>query len=295
MRPWLALLATALPLVPARAEAPCEPVKPCEAPAGSVPQVVEPPAELGAEAKALFALVTCPGSASAAPAGLDGGAVRAFCGRRAQREARAQAARAAAVAALPAARPERPPSVVIYPLGGGDLLAARAAFPGARNYTLTGPIPAGDPRLAGLRERSRLEAFLQDASLPGAPRTALPALLAALAAEGAEPVGLRYLRVEPGGALHFYGPAELAAQGDRAWASCELLFVTKAQPDRQLVVRYLQADLADGGPPGPLAHLAAKGTFAAMLPAGGAVAGAEYGHLRAILEQRAALVVTRTR
>jgi hypothetical protein len=298
MRPGLILLLvaslSALPGVLALADEPCKPVKPCEVPEGTTPQVVEAPAEFTAEVKELFALVACQG----VPAGLDAGVVKAYCGRKARREERARAVRAAVVAALPQPRPSSLPPVVAYPLSGGDLLGARAAFPDARNFTLTARTPAGDPRPASLREPAALRAFLDDVAPAGEPGQVLPALLGALAEDGAEPVGLRYFRVEPGGALHFLGAGELAALGAKAWASCELVFVRKAEPGRQLVVRLLQADLTDAGAaaaPGPLAYLNARGTFAALLPAEGAADGPEYGRLRALLEKRAAVVVARKR
>lgn len=297
MRPGPLLVPLALLAgLPARgADAPCKPVNPCEVPEGTAAAVPEPAAELTAEVKQLFRLVACRG---APPAGLDPAAVKAYCGKKAKREERARTIRAAVDASLPDARPEKVPSVVVSPLSGGDLLAARSAFPAARNYTLTGPMPAGAAVPDALRAAANLAPFLEDASMTGTPRAALPALLGALAAEGAEPVGLRYFRVEPRGSLRFYSAPELRAQGEGVWRNCELLFVSRGEPGRQLVVRYLQADLTDAGAaaePGPLAHLASKGSFAALLPAEGAVAGPEYGRLRGLLEQRAPVVVARKR
>jgi hypothetical protein len=184
----------------------------------------------------------------------------------------------------------------VAPLSGGDLLAALTAFPEARNFTLTTRGRAGDPRPARLREPARLKAFLHGASLQAEPAAALPALLAGLAAEGLEPAGLRYFTIEPGGALHFLGANELAAAGDGGWGSCELLFAQQGAPDRTRVVRIIAADLSDAAAaaaPGPLAHLSAKGTFAALLPPAAAIAGDRYGRLRALLKERAALVVQR--
>lgn len=294
MRPTPAIAILLLAGVPARAEEPCVPVKPCEVPQGGAAlPAPEPPADFAAEARQLFALVSCQGPA---PAGLDAAALKAFCApeEKARREERARAIRAAIQAALPKPRPEKAPSVVVAPLAGGDLLGALTAFPDARNFTLTTRSPAGDPRPASLQDPARLTAFLGSASPRGEPAAVLPALLAALAAEGLEPTGLRYFRVEPGGALRFQGPSELAALGENAWASCELVFARKGEPGRTRVVRVLQADLTDAAAaatPGPLAHLSAKGTFAALLPAADAVAGKGYGRLRALLKERAALVV----
>jgi hypothetical protein len=278
----------------ARADEPCKPVKPCEVPEGAgAPPPAETPADLGAEARQLFELLSCRGPA---PAGLDAAKVKAFCAQAGRREEKAKAQRAAIQAALPQPRPEKLPSVVVYPLSGGDLLGALAAYPDARNFTLTARAPAGDPRPATLRDPARLEAFLADAAAAGEPRAALPRLLLALAEDGDEPLGLRYFRVEPGGALHFYGAGELASLGDAAWANCELLFARKAEPARQRVVRLLAADLGDAAAaatPGPLAHLSSKGTFAAVLPSAGALGGDGYGKLRELFQKRAAVVVSR--
>ncbi len=280
------------------ADDPCVPVKPCDAPPGgaSLP-AREPPAEFTAEARQLFNLVACQGSA---PAGLDAAVVKAFCdpGEKARRDDRARAARAAVQAGLPQAGPETLPSVVVYPLSGGDLAGALAGFPDARNFTLTTRGPAGDPRPASLRDPARLRRFLESAAGSGEPAVALPALLSALASGGYEPVGLRYLRVEPGGALHYFGPEEFASLGEAAFASCELLFVKKGEPGRRRVVRLLSADLTDAGAaatPGPLIHLAAKGNFAALLPSSDAIAADGYGRLQAILKERAPVIVTRAR
>lgn len=292
--PALALLLVAAR--PARADEPCVPVKPCEVPQGgaAVP-AQEPPADFAAEARQLFDLVSCQGPA---PAGLDAATVKAFCAPRekGRREERVRAVRVAVRAAPPQPRPEKLPSVVVYPLSGGDLLGALAAFPEARNFTLTARSPAGDPRSASLRDPARLRSFLESGAAPGEPAAVLPALLAALAAEGHEPTGLRYFRVEPGGALHFYGAGELAALGEKGWASCELVFARKGEPNRTRVVRLLAAELTDAAAatqPGPLAHLSAKGTFAALLPSEAAIAGEGYGHLRALVDERAAVVVRR--
>ena len=296
MRIVPALLVLLLAAPAARAEDPCVPVKPCEVPqgGGALP-AQEPAADFAAEARQLFALASCQGPA---PAGLDTGAVKAFCspGEKARRAERARAIRAAIRGALPDSRPERVPPVVVAPLSG-DLLGALTAFPEARNYTLTTRSPAGDPRPANLRDPARLKAFLESASMRGEPAAVLPALLAALAAEGLEPTGLRYFRVQPGGALRFLGASELAAAGDAGFASCELLFARKGAAERTCVVRVLAADLTDAAAaatPGPLAHLSAKGTFAALLPPGDALAGEGHGRLRALLKERAALVVQRT-
>jgi hypothetical protein len=295
MRTTPAIACLLLAGLPARAEEPCVPVKPCEVPLGGgagIPR--ESPVDFVAEVRQVHALLACEGTLP----GLDAAAMKAFCApkERARREERARAARAAVQAALPTPRPERVPPVVVYPLSSGDLLGALAVFPEARNITLTTRSPVGDPRPATLRDPARLRAFLESAAAPGEPALALPALLAALIADGREPESLRYFRIEEGGALHYYGLDELATLGEQGWAHCELLISKRSEPGRMRIVRVLSADLSDAAAaatPGPLAHLSAKGTFAALLPPADALAGEGYGRLRALLKERAALVVRR--
>jgi hypothetical protein len=299
----------------AAAEEPCAPVKPCEIPDDDAPPPPsEAPADLAAEARALFDLVSCRG---APPAGLDAAAVRAYCGRLAPRLERAQRSTSALAAAVGPLRPARLPSAAVSPLSDAGLLRALAAYPAARNVTTTSTRGAGDPRLLPrLEDPARLRAFLSAAEADAeelsrgtaAGRTigrggeeagALPALLLAAAAAGLEPAGLRFFRVEPAGTLHYLGPRELAAEeqarGTAPFASCELELVRAGQPGTRVTVRHLAADLSDrgaGADPGPLAHLALKGPLAAVLQGAGALAGEGYGRLRALLLARVACLVT---
>jgi hypothetical protein len=305
----------ALALAPglAAGEEPCAPVKPCEIPDDEPAPAREAPAEFTAEARVLFDLVTCRGKP---PAGLDPAVVREFCGRQAPRLDRARSALARLDAAVAPRRPARVPSSVVSPLSDAGLLAALSAYPAARNVTTVTPRRAGDPRLASqVRDAAGLRAFLAqvegdtEALAWGSARgregegardgAALPVLLAALAAAGEEPVGLRFFRVEPAGTLHYLGPSEIAAVeragGPDPFASCEVEFARPGHPGERRVVRHLAADLTDRGvaaSPGSLAYLSSKGPVAVLLAGAGELAGDGYGRLRELTLRQAAIVVS---
>jgi hypothetical protein len=296
--PLLALLLTASP---APAEEPCAPVKPCEV-GEEPPAPQDAPADLGAEARAWFDLLSC----RATPAGLDAKVIRAFCGR--QRPALA-AYRDRTLPALRAAldplRGARVPTAVVVPFSGPDLASALAAYPDARSVTTLSAVPFGDVRgLDRLRDPAKLRALLDaieaatrpllaghggEALSGRAPAFAL--FLTALAAQGLEPAGLRYFRLEPQGGLHFLTAKEVAAAaggGAEPLASAELAFV-RAGDDAAAgarVHRHVAADLSDAGlarAPGVGAYLAARGKVAVL------VCGAE-GRLSAAAGLRAAVL-----
>ncbi len=302
----------------ALADEPCVPVNPCEIPEQGSSQAQPPPADFAQQARQLSDLLSCRGRV---PEGLDPVPVKAFCARQARIQASAARARSALQAEVQPLRPARLPSAAVYPLSGSDLSSALAAYPDARNVTLTTDLPCGDPRmLDSLRDRGRLAAFLSSveagaerllrvASGPGSasPRAAgedraLPLLLWAVAAEGGEPAGLKYFRVEPAGTLRYLGAAEIAsmarnAKGPQPFDSCELAFVRRGEPAGTLprLVRNLRADLSNAGvaaDPGPLAHLDSKGNFAAVLSGAAALSGDGFTRLRELLLRRAVFTVS---
>jgi hypothetical protein len=309
------LALTLLAAAPALAEEPCVPVKPCEV-EGPAAAPREAPADLGEQARQLFSLLSCQGQV---PEGLDPGPVKAYCARQAKLAARGARARAALQAALQPLRPARLPSAVVFPFSSPDLLRALAAYPDARNVTLTSGRGCGDPRLpAGLREPGRLGAFLSAVAdegeellgaREGGPRRpgragrrldALPLLLWALAVEGDEPTGLKYLKVEPGGTLQYLGASELASAEKAAqgpFDSCELAFVRRGEPAGALprLVRNLRVGLSDGAltaDPGPLMHLESKGSFVAVLAGAAAISQDGFSRLRELLLRRAVFAVS---
>jgi len=307
------LVAILLSAGPALTDEPCAPVKPCEIPDAGPSGEQEAPADFATEARALFDLLSCQGKV---PQGLAPEPVKVYCARQARLAVKQGEARRALEALLRPLRPVRLPSAVVYPLSGSDLASALAAYPDARNVTLTSRRPAGDPRLlARLHDRAALAAFLDEVAKEGERlagglggeegplnRPALPVLLLALAVEGCEPVGLRYLSVESTGTLRYLGASEIASRerdgkGQDPFASCELSFVRQGEPPGTLprFVRSLRVDLSDAGiaaDPGPLAHLAAKGGFAALLAAATMLSGDGYTRFRELFLRRAVFLVS---
>jgi hypothetical protein len=312
-----ALLLALLAAGPALADEPCVPVKPCEV-GGQPGQAREAPADFAEQARQLLDLLSCRGRV---PPGLDPAPVKAFCARQAKLAVRAGQVRAGLQAVLQLLRPARLPSAVVDPLAEPDLLRALAAYPEARNFTLTSSRTCGDPRLlAALREPGRLAAFLSSVADEGedllragngeparsgraqAQLGAVPLLLWALAIDGDEPVALKLLRIEPDGTLRYLGASEIAsmeraAPGPSPFDSCEVAFVRRGEPAGTLprLARSLRVDLSDAAAaadPGPLAHLDSKGKFAAVLARADALSGDGFSRLRRLLLERAVFVVS---
>ncbi len=300
----------------AHAEEPCVPVKPCEVPEQGPGQAREAPADFVEQARQLGDLLGCQGRI---PEGLDPAPVKAFCARQTKLLARGAQDRAALQALLQPLRPARLPSAAVFPLSGSDLLRVLAAYPDARNMTLTSDRGCGDPRLVtSLRAPGRLAAFLSSIAdqgedllravdgtspRPGRAREqagALPLLLWALAIDGDEPVGLKYGRIEPAGTLRYLGAGEIASMEKAAqspFESCELAFVRRGEPAGTLprLARNLRVDLSDAAlasDPGPLMHLESKGSFVAVLAGATAVSGDGFSRLRELLLRRAVFAVS---
>jgi hypothetical protein len=254
----------------------------------------------------LFQVVTCqPG---APPPGLDAKTVASWCGKMRPRFERYQKHwGTTARDFLTALRPAKLPDEVVYPFGGGDLMSALMTFPDARVFTTLSLELAGDPRrLAGLTDAKALAqslAALSEASastlmsndslsknLSATQQGQLPGQLSmhlmGLALYGYEPVRVRYFRVEPDGALHYFTPAEVAALETQlapklksnwkapdfspAFANVEVEFVPAGQPSApRRIHRHLAVNLHDDlkRTPGVVKHLEAKGRVAAMTKA----------------------------
>ena len=221
------LLLLALPAL-ALAEGPAAPAAVTPAPAAPA----EAPADFGAEARALFRVVTCQGSAPL-PAGLDVKAHEAYCAKQTKAIA-AYRDRYLPVAGpfLAKLRPAALPTTVVYPFGGGDLVSALTTYPDLRDVTTLSLEHAGDPRRLGaiktaeqaadslelIRYTSSGLLYNNDSkteNLMKGQRGEIPGQLAffltALAVHGYEPVSLRYFRIEKDGSLHYYTPGEIAA------------------------------------------------------------------------------------
>lgn len=264
------------------------------------------PADFIADVKPLYDVVTCQGTP---PAQLDAKALAGYCTRQNQRYEHFRANWA--VRAQKFVGDLLPPELsadqeLVYPFGGGDLMAALALFPKAKVITTLSLELAGDPRrLPGLTDPKVLEASLsalanasastlmsndslsknlsatQQGELPGQ----LSMHLMGLALAGQEPVAVRFFRVEPDGSLHYFSSDEVkelegttatnlkanwkAPDFSPAFANVEIEFVARGQPNASRQIhRHLAVNLAnDSLPPGVLKHLESKGRVTAMTKA----------------------------
>jgi hypothetical protein len=194
-------------------------------------------------------------------------------------------------------RPKDLPGAVVYPFGGGDLAGALATFPDATEITTISLEPAGDVRAVDRfppeelgRElsahRFHLERLFEGAysrtdSLHEGSSASLPGeivfALAALVVHGAEPVSLRYFRLEPDGAVAYVTQADIdraahaaGALGD-LFANAELRFRAAFDPTQPIrTLWHIAQNLDDAHlavAPALLAHLSKKGKVTAMTKA----------------------------
>ena len=225
-----------------------------------------PAEDFGAEAKLLYRVVACSGEA-ALPANIDPQIVDRHCQQlkaRMERYRRSYLARAKPF--LAALRPTGLPDTVVYPFGGGDLLAALTTYPDARRIITLSLELSGDPRRITKIDDTRLDQSLdvvdhniggllaandsttetlmdtQQGDLPGQ----LSYFLVALAVHGFEPVALRYFHVQPDGSLHYYSRAEIRAMETRLagarhgkWTSPDF---SEAFANSELVFRPVHGD-----------------------------------------------------
>ncbi|HTS71201.1 MAG TPA: hypothetical protein VMO17_19665 [Terriglobia bacterium] len=267
---------------------------------------VAPPADFGAEAKLLYRVVACSGDA-AVPARLDPQIINAHCQTLKARMARYRRVYLSrAQPFLATLRPDNLPDTVVYPFGGGDLLAALTTYPNARRITTLSLELSGDPRRIMSLDNKRLSDSLdvvdrsigglltandstsetlkstQQGDLPGQ----LSYFLVALAVHGYEPVSLRYFRVESNGSLHYYSEGEIRGMENRlasaqhrewtspdfseAFANSELAFRPVGGQGPLRIHRHIGANLANSSlkkHPGVLRYLESQGRVAAMTKA----------------------------
>jgi hypothetical protein len=263
-------------------------------------------ADFAAEAKLLYRVVACSGT-TALPANIDAKVVDQHCLKlqaRMQRYRRVYLARATPF--LAGLRPNGLPDTVVYPFGGGDLLAALTTYPDARRITTLSLELSGDPRRIASIDSERLDKSLdivdhnigglltandsttetlmdtQQGDLPGQ----LSYFLVALAVHGFEPVSLRYFHVQPDGSLHYYTTADVSAMESRvaharhgkwtspdfseAFANSELVFRPVGADGPLRIHRHIGANLRDDSlrQNGPiLTYLRSQGRVAAMTKA----------------------------
>ena len=117
-------------------------------------------ADFAAEAKLLYRVVACSGN-TALPANIDAKVVDQHCvalKARMKRYRRVYLARATPF--LAGLRPSGLPDTVVYPFGGGDLLAALTTYPDARRITTLSLELSGDPRRIDSIDSDRLDKSL---------------------------------------------------------------------------------------------------------------------------------------
>jgi len=203
-------------------------------------------------------------------------------------------------------KPAGLPTELVYPFGGGDLMAALQLFPEAQVVSTLSLELAGDPRRwKTLTDAKKLKASLsaisnvtasrllsndslaknlsatQQGELPGQ----LSMHLMGLSLAGQEPVSVRFFRLEADGSLHYLTTEEISAvEGTTAknlkaswkspdfspaFANVEVQFVPKGNltaPRR--THRHFAANLAnDSLPAGLMKHLEAKGRVTSMTKA----------------------------
>jgi hypothetical protein len=282
----------------------CVLLSPTGAPAAQTPGTQGE--DFGAEAQLLYRVVACSGHA-ALPANLDPQIVARHCQSLTARMARYRRVYLArAQPFLAALRPSGLPDTVVYPFGGGDLLAALTTYPDARRITTLSLELSGDPRRIMKIDNKQLDESLdlvdrnvgwlltandstsktlmgtQQGDLPGQ----LSYFLVALAVHGFEPVALRYFHVQPDGSLHYYSAEEVGAMEKRlasarhgewtspdfseAFANSELVFRPLSGDGPLRIHRHIGANLRNDSlkQDGPiLRYLQSQGQVAAMTKA----------------------------
>jgi len=264
------------------------------------------PKDFAVQAKLLYRVVACSGNAIL-PAQVDPQIVARHCQSLQARMTRYRRGYLARVRPfLAALRPSSLPDTVIYPFGGGDLLAALTTYPDARRFVTLSLELSGDPRRVTTIDSRKLDQSLDVVSrnvgrllaandstsetLMGTQQGELPGqlsyFLVALAVHGYEPVSLHYFRVEADGSLHYYSAAEIRAMETRlararqglwtspdfseAFANSELVFRPVARPGPLRVHLHIGANLRNASlkkNPGLLRYLKSLGNVTAMTKA----------------------------
>lgn len=267
-----------------------------------------PPTQEGADfiddVRPLFRLVTCQGDL---PASLDAKTAETWCvTQKARYEKFHDGWGPRAHDFVKKLEPAELPPELVYPFGGGDLMAALQLFPEATVVTTLSLELAGDPRhwknikdakmlktSLGLISNASASTLMSNDSLSknlsATQRGELPGQLSmhlmGLALADQEPVSVRFFSVQEDGSLHYLTAEEIAAvEGTTAsklkstwrapdfspaFANVEVQFVPKGKLDApRRVHRHIAANLGDKDvPAGLLKHLSNKGRITAMTKA----------------------------
>jgi hypothetical protein len=285
------------------------------------------PADFGAEARMIWRTVAC-GGEDVVPERLPKKAIDAHCKELGRVYSRFHKQWAdVAMPLLTSLRPANLPTTVVYPFGGGDLLFAMVVFPDATEITSISLERAGNVRVIDGMSKADFTTGLADADwmihrlvgveysftehMEAMQQSKLPVqltmALAALAAMGYEPVGLRYFELAADGTLHYYTQEELdaaaaspAAVGRKhkphdvdagilpVYGNIELTYRALGQPNAPLrVYRSIAGNLHDSQltSDSPLyKHLAGKGQVAAMTKAASYLLWRDdFSHIRELL------------
>jgi hypothetical protein len=264
------------------------------------------PHDFTSEVRALHAAAAC---GAPPPAGVDAAVVAAHCKAVDAQVATWRSRFRDKAAAFFARQLGKPPSTVVYPFGGGDLVTALVVYPDATEYTTLSLEGMGDPRVALAGKRANLAAQLahvrdtlgvtfgwawnttyqlsnssSDSDHGAVIPPILTSALVALAANGYEPLEVRYFTLGDDGAIRYVDDAAIDAfdhaakpTGRKAqnavqaglFDDVEIAFRAKADPDApRKLFRHVTADLSDTGladHPAALAYLRARGASVAAM------------------------------
>jgi hypothetical protein len=184
------------------------------------------------DAKLYYRVVACKGT-DALPAGFDAATVEKHCAEQTKRyEGIAKRYLEPAAAFFKELRPANLPTTVVYPFGGGDLLSALVTYPDARDITTISLEHAGDPtRLAKLEDKAKLATSLANyrnasqglltlhdstsENMRKLEKGAIPGQLAfhltGMAANGYEPVALKFFKLGDDGKVVYLTQADIDA------------------------------------------------------------------------------------
>jgi len=261
------------------------------------------PVEFTQELKVLSAVAACDGSAL--PPGVDAAAVKRHCDALEKIMAGyekdwARPARTFFAELVP----KDVPKTVVYPFGGADLLTALTVYPDLQELTSISLEAGGDPRSIMRIDPETFEKHLalhrkfigklvfwnhsrtlDLALLKGTPfPSQMIFALVGLHAHGYEPVGLKAIRLDADGSIHYFTQADLDQADKQAaglkgsvknrklndlFAGYELTFRKKGATTTQ-VYRHFQANLDNdhlAADPRILKHLEKKGRIAAITKA----------------------------
>jgi hypothetical protein len=259
------------------------------------------PHDFTGEARALYAAGAC---GDTAPAALDAATIAAHCKAVTAAIATWQARFRDKAKPFFAREVATAPASVVYPFGGGDLVTALVVYPDATEYTTLSLEGMGDPRvplattpaklggqLAHLRDTLavtfgwawnttyQLSNASSDSERGAQPPAILVSALVALAANGYEPVSVRYFTLADDGAIHYLDDAAIAAWDREQHATTrkqqnavqtglfddvEIAFRVKGDANApQKTFRHITADLSDKA----LADHGAALAFLGKLPA----------------------------